>query len=67
MLEKIDEPGSITTAAKAVGISYKTAWDTANLINSLAEKPLVERLAGGKGGGGTTLALAGKEVVSHFA
>ncbi len=50
LLEKIDELGSITKAAKDVGISYKTAWDTINMINNLAEKPLVDRLTGGKGG-----------------
>ena len=52
LLENIDELGSITKAAKAVGVSYKTAWDTINMINNLAEKPLVDRLAGGNGGGG---------------
>jgi molybdate transport system regulatory protein len=66
LLEKVDELGSITKAAKAVGISYKTAWDTVNLINNLAEKPLVERLTGGKGGGGTNLTPEGKKVVSQF-
>jgi molybdate transport system regulatory protein len=66
LLEKIDELGSITKAAKAVGVSYKTAWDTINLINNLAEKPLVDRLTGGKGGGGTTLTAEGKKVVNQF-
>jgi molybdate transport system regulatory protein len=66
LLEKIDELGSITKAARAVGVSYKTAWDTVNLINNLAEKPLVERLTGGKGGGGTNLTPEGKKVVSQF-
>jgi molybdate transport system regulatory protein len=66
LLEKIDELGSITKAAKAAGISYKTAWDTVNLINNLAEKPLVDRLAGGKGGGGTSLTAEGKKVINQF-
>ena len=66
LLEKIDELGSITKAAKAVGISYKTAWDTINMINNLAEKPLVDRLAGGKGGGGTSLTAEGKKVINQF-
>ncbi len=66
LLEKIDELGSITKAAKAVGISYKTAWDTINMINNLAEKPLVDRLTGGKGGGGTSLTGEGKKVVEQF-
>jgi molybdate transport system regulatory protein len=66
LLEKIDELGSITKAAKAVGISYKTAWDTVNLINNLAENQLVDRLAGGKGGGGTSLTEEGKMVINQF-
>ena len=66
LLEMIDELGSITKAAKAVGISYKTAWDTVNLINNLAEKPLVDRLTGGKGGGGTSLTAEGKMIITQF-
>jgi molybdate transport system regulatory protein len=66
LLEMIDELGSITKAAKAVGISYKTAWDTVNLINNLAEKPLVDRLIGGKGGGGTSLTAEGKRIVAQY-
>ena len=66
LLEKIDELGSITKAAKDVGISYKTAWDTVNLINNLAERPLVDRSAGGKGGGGTRLTAYGKKIVDQF-
>ena len=66
LLEKVDELGSITKAAKAIGISYKTAWDTVNLINNLAEQPLVDRLTGGKGGGGTSLTAEGKKVIEQF-
>ena len=63
---RIEELGSITKAAKAVGISYKTAWDQVNLINNLAEKPLVHRLTGGKGGGGTRLTEEGKKLINQF-
>ena len=66
LLERIGELGSITKAAKAVGISYKNAWDLVNMINNLAEKPLVERVAGGKGGGGTTLTNYGKQVIRQY-
>lgn len=66
LLEKIDELGSITRAAKAVGISYKTAWDAVNTLNNLAERPLVDRATGGKGGGGTSLTAAGKKIVAQF-
>ena len=66
LLERIGELGSITRAAKAVGISYKNAWDLVNMINNLADKPLVERLTGGRGGGGTTLTEHGKQVIRQF-
>lgn len=66
LLEKIDELGSITKAAKAVGICYKTAWDTVSAINNLAEKPLVDSLTGGKGGGGTRLTPEGKQIIAQF-
>lgn len=66
LLEKIDELGSITRAAKAVGTSYKNAWDLVNMINNLGDKPLVERVTGGKGGGGTTLTDYGKEVIRQY-
>ncbi len=66
LLEKIDELGSINKAAKAVGIRYTTAWTTVNLINQMAEQPIVRRLTGGKGGGGTSLTPEGKKIVSQF-
>ncbi|WP_322012632.1 TOBE domain-containing protein [Paraburkholderia sp. J12] len=55
LLAAIRETGSITGAAKAVGMSYKGAWDAIDAMNNLAGEPLVVRAAGGKGGGGTTL------------
>jgi len=66
LLEKIDECGSITKAAKAVGICYKTAWDTIDAINNLSDKPLFVRKTGGKSGGGTRLTESGKEVIRKY-
>jgi molybdate transport system regulatory protein len=66
LLEKIDEYGSIAKAAKAVGISYKKAWDTMVAINNLSDKPLFIRISGGKSGGGTTLTEEGKEVIRTY-
>jgi molybdate transport system regulatory protein len=66
LLQKIDEWGSITRAAQSVDISYKTAWDMVNTINNLADRPLVERSTGGKGGGGTRLTPAGKSLIEQY-
>jgi molybdate transport system regulatory protein len=66
LLAKIGECGSITQAAKAIGMSYKAAWDAIDAMNNLAGEPLVERVAGGKGGGGTRLTARGAQLVDNF-
>ena len=64
LLEKVAELGSITAAAKAVGISYKGAWEAIEALNNMSEAPLVERSTGGSGGGGTRLTRHGEKVLS---
>lgn len=66
LLAAIGAHGSITQAAKAVGMSYKAAWDAVEAMNNLAGAPLVARLAGGKGGGGTRLTPRGVQLVENF-
>src|SRR5471030_173846 len=66
LLAAIAEQGSITAAAKAVGMSYKGAWDAIEAMNNLAGEPLLERAAGGKGGGGTRLTARGARLVENF-
>ncbi|GLQ98456.1 TOBE domain-containing protein [Dyella mobilis] len=67
LLAKIAETGSITAAARAVGMSYKGAWDAIDAMNNLADEPLVMRAAGGKGGGGTHLTERGQRLIETFA
>lgn len=66
LLTLIATHGSITQAAKAMGMSYKAAWDAIDAMNQLAGEPLVERLVGGKGGGGTRLTERGVRLVRSF-
>ncbi len=66
LLEAIDRFGSISRAAREVGISYKTAWDAVDAVNNAADKPLVRRTSGGTGGGGTVLTDEGKETVRLY-
>jgi molybdate transport repressor ModE-like protein len=66
LLQKIDELGSITKAAKEVGISYQTALTTINMLNSLAARPLVSKKVGGKKGGGTQLTIEGRLFLNKF-
>lgn len=66
LLASIAEHGSITQAAKAIGMSYKAAWDAIDTMNNLAGEALVERSSGGKGGGGTRLTARGRQLVNNF-
>ncbi|MGE5284755.1 MAG: TOBE domain-containing protein [Actinomycetota bacterium] len=66
LLEAIGRSGSISGAAREVGISYKTAWDAVDAMNNTAEKALVLRAVGGVGGGGTILTEHGKETIRLY-
>lgn len=66
LLDQIGESGSITQAAKAVGVSYKTAWDAVDAMKNLSSEPLVESGSGGKGGGGTVLTEAGNRLIRAY-
>ena len=66
LLQHIAEQGSITRAAKSAGLSYKAAWDAIDELNNLAQKPLVERSVGGKGGGGARLSAEGERVLRLY-
>jgi molybdate transport system regulatory protein len=66
LLEKIGETGSISAAARAVGMSYKGAWDAVDAMNNLSDEPLVVRSAGGKHGGGTGLTSRARRLIEVF-
>lgn len=66
LLRAIAEKGSITQAAKAIGMSYKAAWDAVDTMNNLAGEPLVERSTGGRGGGSTQLTARGRQLIERF-
>lgn len=66
LLRAVAEQGSITAAAKAVGLSYKAAWDAIDTMNNLAGEPLVLRSTGGRGGGSSTLSVRGASLVERF-
>ena len=66
LLTRIAESGSISKAAKQMGMSYKAAWDSVDIMNKLSPSPLVESFNGGKGGGGTKLTPLGFEALKAF-
>ncbi|HSD07237.1 winged helix-turn-helix domain-containing protein [Flavobacterium sp.] len=66
LLENIQKTGSITNAAKEMKMAYRQAWQLVQEMNQRAETPLVEKLLGGKGGGGARLTEAGKNAIATF-
>jgi molybdate transport system regulatory protein len=66
LLKNIQKTGSITNAAKEMKMSYRQAWQLVEEMNKRAENPLVEKLLGGKGGGGARLTEAGENSIQTF-
>ena len=64
ILRHIGACGSISQAARAVGVSYKAAWQALDTLTNLAGTPLVSRAVGGAGGGGAQLTDAGRELLA---
>jgi len=50
ILHAIIAEGSLSKAAKSLGMSYKKAWNLVNSMNKNALKPLVNTNTGGIGG-----------------
>lgn len=66
LLMAIKEIGSLSKAAKAIGMSYKKAWKLVDMMNERADQPLVKLSVGGKGGGGAILTDYGRSMVKVF-
>ncbi len=66
LLEAIERAGSITGAAKLLGMSYRRAWMLVDETNRCLIAPAVETATGGNRGGGTTLTVVGRELVRQY-
>jgi molybdate transport system regulatory protein len=66
LLEAIADAGSITGAAKALGMSYRRAWLLVDTMNRCFKSPVVDAEAGGRRGGGTALTPLGADVVRRY-
>ena len=66
LLQAIAAEGSITAAAKAVGLSYRGAWDAVQALNTLFDRPMVEAQVGGREGGQAAVTPAGHALILAF-
>lgn len=67
LLQAVAREGSITAGAKAVGLTYKAAWDALDAMANLFGRPLLETRSGGRTGGGASLTAAGLRVIEAYA
>lgn len=66
LLEAIDEHGSISAAARAMGMSYRRAWLLVSTMNAAFHEPLVESTKGGADGGHASLTRVGRQVLKAY-
>jgi molybdate transport system regulatory protein len=66
LLQEIERSGSIASAAKAMGMSYKKAWAMVEDMNAKGSRPYVITQKGGTKGGGTQITETGKRVMKAY-
>ena len=66
LLESIRDTGSISAAAREMGMSYKRAWLLLDSMNQAFTELVVTASPGGAGGGGATLTAFGVELLERY-
>ncbi len=66
LLEAIAKTGSISAAARTMGMSYRRAWLLVDTMNRCFHGDLVTKAIGGRGGGGTKVTPMGLDVLRRY-
>lgn len=66
LLASIDEHGSITAGAKAMGVPYRVAWQKVHEMEERLGLHLLDTQTGGPEGGGACLTEAGRDHVERM-
>ena len=66
LLARIGRLGSISAAAREMGMSYKRAWTLVEEMNTAFADPVIDSARGGAGGGGATVTPTGQQVLAHY-
>lgn len=66
LIARIDRSGSISAAARAMGMSYRRAWQLVDAINESFREPVVVTAVGGRRGGGAVVTAFGKHLVERY-
>jgi len=66
LLEAIARTGSISSAARDLGMSYRRAWLLVDETGKLFKRPIVTTSAGGTHGGGAALTDFGRALIAAY-
>ena len=66
LLDAVARTGSISAAAREMGMSYRRAWVLVDTMNRCFTAPLVEASIGGSGGGGARVTDLGLDVLARY-
>lgn len=66
LLAAIEATGSISAAARSMGMSYRRAWLLVDTVNTAFRAPLVSTAKGGAEGGGASLTPTGRKVLQEY-
>ncbi|GHC99817.1 winged helix-turn-helix domain-containing protein [Novosphingobium pokkalii] len=66
LLDAIAREGSISAAGRAMGMSYRRAWQLVDVMNRCWHGPLVETFPGSAHGGGARISALGHAVLTHY-
>ena len=66
LLDAIEKAGSISAAARTMGLSYRRAWLLVDMMNRSFRQPVVETGRGGIARGGAQVTPFGRQILSRY-
>ena len=66
LLEQIALTGSLSSAARAMDMSYRRGWVLLHSLNTSYDEPAAVTTKGGRHGGGATLTPFGRELIRVY-
>ena len=66
LLEGIERTGSLSAAARMLGMSYRRGWLLLHSTNEGFSQPVAELSVGGKDGGGACLTEFGRRLIADY-
>lgn len=66
LLEAVERLGSLSVAARDLGMSYRRAWVLLDELNRSFDEPMAITAVGGRRGGGASITPRGLELVREY-